>query len=80
MRGLGYHGEKRAGVRDPQFRGLAPKIQEAIARTNHETLRKIYDDVDLDEIAAAMRSQGLLSDRPTPVDQLRAARFKQMEK
>ena len=77
MHRLGFHGEKRAGVRDPRFRALEPKIQEAIARTNHETLRTIYDDVDVDDIAAAMRQQGLLDD---PDDELAAARWQQRKK
>lgn len=77
MEGLGFHGEKRAGVRDQRFRNLAPKIQEAIARTNHETLRKIYDDVGLDEIALAMREQGLLEDS---ADELAAVRWQQNKK
>ncbi len=74
MRGLGFHGEKRAGVQDSRFRRLEPKIQEAIARTNHETLRKIYDDVGVDEIAAAMQRQGLLG---IPEEQLAAVRWQQ---
>jgi integrase len=61
MVGLGFHGEKRAGVRDARFRALPAKIQETLARTNHETLRRIYDDVGMDEIAAAMRQEGLLA-------------------
>jgi hypothetical protein len=28
LRGVGYHAEKRAGVRDPLFRAMPAKIQE----------------------------------------------------
>ena len=50
LRGVGYHSEKRAGVRDPEFRSLPPKIQEEIAGTNFQTLSRIYDDVKPDAI------------------------------
>lgn len=53
IRGLGYHGEKRAGVRDPKFRQLPPAIQEEIAGTNYTTLRRIYDDVTVDDMRDA---------------------------
>jgi hypothetical protein len=54
VRGLGFHGQKRAGVRRAEFRQLPPKGQEALTGTNHETLRNIYDDVSLDELRDAM--------------------------
>jgi integrase len=54
IRGLGFHGEKRAGVRDSWFRSLDPKMKEKLARTNHRTLVDVYDDVDLEEMRAAM--------------------------
>ncbi len=60
LKGVGFHSEKRAGVRDPAFRSLPPKLQEAIARTNHGTLRSIYDHVELDELREGMRQAGLL--------------------
>lgn len=44
---LGFHGEKRAGIRDPKFRRLDPKVQEELAGTRWETMRLIYDYVDL---------------------------------
>lgn len=53
LRGLGYHGEQRAGVRDPKFRQLPPAIQEEIAGTNYTTLRRIYDDVTVDDMRDA---------------------------
>jgi hypothetical protein len=77
MAGLGFDGEKRAGVRDPRLRRLEPKVQEAVARTAHETLRRIFDDVGLDEIAEAMRRQGFLEDE---VDELAAARWQLTQK
>jgi integrase len=44
---LGYHGEKRAGIRDPRFRALDPAVQEELAGTTWETMRRVYDFVDL---------------------------------
>lgn len=58
IRGLGFHGEKRAGVRDPRFRQLPPKVQEELAGTNWETLRRIYDDVSVEEMRAALVRAG----------------------
>jgi hypothetical protein len=43
---LGYHAEKRAGIRDPRFRALPPKVQEELAGTTWNTMRKVYDYVD----------------------------------
>ena len=57
LHGLGYHGEKRAGVRDNWFRSLDPKRQEMFARTNHKTLVDVYDDVSLDEMREALRER-----------------------
>ena len=53
IRGIGYHSEKRSGVRDPKFRELPAAIQEEIAGTNYATLRKIYDKVTVDDIRQA---------------------------
>jgi integrase len=55
IRGLGFHGEKRAAVRDPWFRSLDPKMKETIARTNHRTLVDVYDAVGVDEMREAIR-------------------------
>ena len=55
IRGLGFHGEKRAGVRDPWFRELDPKMKETLSRTNHATLINIYDEVELDEMRLAIQ-------------------------
>ena len=54
VKGLGFHAQKRAGVRRKEFRELPPKVQEALTGTNHETLRKVYDDVSLDEMREAV--------------------------
>lgn len=51
---LGYHGEKRAGIRDPRFRNLAPAIQEELAGTTWGTMRRIYDYVDLPTLQEAV--------------------------
>ena len=57
LRGIGFHAEKRAGVRDPNFRALPPGIQEAWAGTRYETLRTVYDEVTADDIREAIRTQ-----------------------
>lgn len=54
LRGVGFHAEKRSFVRDPEFRNKPPKVQEAFVGTNHETLRKVYDEVTPDDLRAAM--------------------------
>ncbi|MGH7575469.1 MAG: hypothetical protein ACREM1_10160 [Longimicrobiales bacterium] len=54
LSGVGYHAEKRAGVRDPLFRALPPKIQEAWAGTRFDTLRTIYDDVAPEDMRTAV--------------------------
>lgn len=53
LRGVGYHAEKRAGVRDPRFRALPPKVQEKLAGTKYETLKKVYDEVTSDDVREA---------------------------
>jgi integrase len=57
IKGLGYHGEKRAGVRDPWFRALDPKMKETLSRTNHQTLIDIYDQVEIDEMRDAIQQR-----------------------
>lgn len=54
--GLGYHGEKRAGVRDPAFRGLPDAVKEALSGTKAETLRRVYDEVSLPAMQDAVAS------------------------
>ncbi|HSM34811.1 MAG TPA: hypothetical protein VK837_00310 [Longimicrobiales bacterium] len=51
---MGFHSEKRAGVRDPRFRSLTPKAQEAISGTSFATLKRIYDELDERELRAAV--------------------------
>ncbi|MCZ6714751.1 MAG: tyrosine-type recombinase/integrase [Deltaproteobacteria bacterium] len=53
--GVGFHSEKRAGVRDPLFRALPHAIQEAWAGTSYEVLRDVYDQVTPKDIRAAIR-------------------------
>ncbi len=53
LRGVGFHSEKRTGVRDPSFRKLPAAIQEEIAGTNYSTLRRIYDEVTPEDIREA---------------------------
>lgn len=55
LKGLGFHGEKRAAIRDPRFRELPPKLQETLARTRYTTIRDVYDEVGVDEMRAAVR-------------------------
>lgn len=54
VKGLGFHGQKRAGVRRKEFRELPAKVQEALTGTNHETLRRVYDDVSLEDMREAV--------------------------
>ncbi len=51
---LGYHGEKRAGIRDPKFRSLDPAVQEELAGTTWETMRRVYDFVDMPTLQDAV--------------------------
>jgi hypothetical protein len=62
---LGYHGEKRAGIRDPKFRRLDPAVQEELAGTTWETMRRVYDYVDMPTLQGAI---ALLeaADEPAP--------------
>jgi hypothetical protein len=43
LRWIGFHAEKRAGVKDPEFWALPPAIQEATAGVNFSTLKDTYD-------------------------------------
>ena len=56
LRGIGFHAEKRAGVRDPAFRQLSPAIQEALAGTDFLTLKDVYDEVGLDDMREALEA------------------------
>jgi integrase len=74
---LGYHAEKRAGIRDPRFRALPPKVQEELAGTTWETMRKVYDYVDLptlkDAVAALEADPAPLPEPRQPAGSLRLA-------
>ena len=52
--GVGFHAEKREGVRDEVFRSMPPKVQAELAGTQFETLSSIYDKVDVEDMRAAM--------------------------
>lgn len=66
---LGYHGEKRAGIRDPKFRSLDPAVQEELAGTTWETMRRIYDYVDVATMKDAVAA--LEADTPAAPAQTR---------
>ncbi|HET6230473.1 MAG TPA: tyrosine-type recombinase/integrase [Longimicrobiaceae bacterium] len=53
---LGFHAQKRAGVRTPEFRALPDKVQEQLTGTTIRTLREVYDDITVDELREAMDS------------------------
>ena len=38
----------------PRFRALPPAVQEAISGTAYETLKRVYDFVDLDDVRKAV--------------------------
>lgn len=63
LRGVGFHSEKRAGVRDPEFRRLPPKVQEALAGTSWDMLRETYDEVSVADMRDAL---GLPAEGPEP--------------
>jgi integrase len=68
---LGYHGEKRAGIRDPKFRGLDPAVQEELAGTTWETMRRVYDYVDMPTLQDAVRALEADSEPVAPVQKRR---------
>jgi integrase len=55
LRRVGFHAEKRAGVRDARFRALPAAVQELIAGTRYETLRTVYDEVSADDVREAWK-------------------------
>ena len=54
---LGFHAQKRAGVRREAFRELPAKVQEKLTSTTHETLRRVYDEVSLEQLRKEMGKQ-----------------------
>jgi hypothetical protein len=55
LKRVGFHSEKRSGVRDPNFRKLPASIQEEMSGTNYATLRRVYDEITPDDIREAWR-------------------------
>jgi integrase len=55
LRGIGYHSEKRAGVRDPRFRQLSRTEQEELAGTSWDVLSTVYDDLTEEDLRDAIR-------------------------
>lgn len=51
---VGFHAEKRQGIRDPEFRKLPPKIQEEFSGTSWEMIRRVYDEVTVEDMREAM--------------------------
>jgi integrase len=72
---LGYHGEKRAGIRDPKFRSLDPAVQEELAGTTWETMRRVYDYVDMPTLHSAIAILEA-DDEPAPRHTRRGGRLK----
>lgn len=66
---LGYHGEKRAGIRDPKFRALPAPVQEELAGTTYGTITRVYEYVDLPALfdAVAMLEGDSAAPTPSPV-------------
>jgi len=56
LKGVGFHAEKRSGVRNAEFRRLSPAVQEAISGTSYETLKNTYDKVGPEDIRAELRA------------------------
>lgn len=52
---LGFHGQKRAGVRRKEFRALPDPVREKLTGTAARTLDLVYDDVSVDEMREALR-------------------------
>lgn len=51
---VGFHAQKRQGIRDPEFRKLPPKIQEEFSGTSWEMIRRVYDEVTVEDMREAM--------------------------
>lgn len=51
---LGFHGQKRAGVRRKEFRELPDSVREKLTGTAARTLDLVYDDVSVDEMREAL--------------------------
>jgi integrase len=55
IEGLGFHGQKRAGVRRKEFRALPNPVREKLTGTSARTLDSVYDDVSVDEMRDALQ-------------------------
>lgn len=66
IRGLGFHGEKRALVRSAEFKQLPIEHRVAFIGTTAETLRRIYDFVGLDSLSdsVVLLDRGSSAGRP----------------
>lgn len=51
---LGYHGEKRAGIRDPRWQQLPDEWREALSGTTAQTEKRVYGYVGLDAMEKAV--------------------------
>lgn len=54
---VGFHSEKRAGVRDDWFRSKSATFQEEFSGTNWQTLHDVYDHMDVDDMRAEMQTK-----------------------
>ena len=66
LRGVGFHAELRAGVRDPEFRRLSPKVQEELAGKSYEMLKNTYDEVTISDMRDEGRGLGIPSSAEGP--------------
>ena len=66
LRGVGFHAELRAGVRDPEFRRLSPKVQEELAGKSYEMLKNTYDEVTSSDMRDEGRGLGIPSSAEGP--------------
>ena len=61
LRSVGFHAELRAGVRDPEFRRLSPKVQEELAGKSYKMLKDTYDEVTISDMRDEGRGLGIPS-------------------
>ncbi len=59
LRGVGFHSQKWAGIRDPEFRAPPPAIQGESAGRNFDTLRRTYGEVTVQDMRRAMNQSDL---------------------
>lgn len=76
IRGLGYHSEKRAGIRDPKWQQLPVEWREALSGTTFETEKRIYGYVGLpamERAVAFLEGGALAPEAPEPPRKLQMA-------